>query len=119
MMSLASFKKALEGKDEVEITVTGRRSGRSITNPVWFVQKADKLYLLPGFGSDSDWYRNVLKTPTVRLGVDGNDVRATAKPLTEPGQVRDMVDKFGAKYGAGQIQQYYPKLDAAIEIPLK
>jgi hypothetical protein len=33
--------------------------------------------------------------------------------------VRDVVDKFGAKYGAGQIQQLYTKLDAAVEMPLK
>jgi hypothetical protein len=71
-MSPGSFKKALEGKDEVKISVTGRRSGRNITNPVWFVQEGDELYLLPGRGSDSDWYRNVLKTPTVRLSVAGS-----------------------------------------------
>jgi len=118
-MSPGSFKKALKGKDEVEITVTGRRSGRSITNPVWFVREGDKLYLLPGLGSDSDWYRNVLKTPTVRLSVEGSEDSATAKPITDPAEVRDVVDKFGAKYGAGQIQQYYTKLDVAVEIPLR
>jgi deazaflavin-dependent oxidoreductase (nitroreductase family) len=115
-MSPGSLKKALKGKDEVEITVTGRRSGRSITNPVWFVQEGD---VLPGRGSDSDWYRNVLKTPTVRLSVAGSEDGATAKPITDPAEVRDVVDKFGAKYGAGQIQQLYAKLDAAVEIPLK
>src|SRR6266576_3928806 len=63
-MSLALFKQALEGTDEVEITVIGRSSGRKITNPVWFVQEGDELYLLPVRGSDTDWYRNVLKAPT-------------------------------------------------------
>ena len=29
------------------ITVTGRKSGRVISNPVWFVLEDDKLYLLP------------------------------------------------------------------------
>jgi hypothetical protein len=33
--------------------------------------------------------------------------------------VHEVVDEFGAKYGAGQIQQYYTKLDVAVEIPLK
>lgn len=118
-MSPGSFKKALEGKNEVKISVTGRRSGRTITNPVWFVQDGDELYLLPGRGSDSDWYRNVLKTPTVRLSVAGSEDGATAKPITDPAEVRDVVDKFGAKYGAGQIQQLYTKVDVAVEIPVR
>jgi len=46
-MSLALFKQALEGTDEIEVTVTGRSSGRRITNPVWFVQEGGDLYLLP------------------------------------------------------------------------
>jgi hypothetical protein len=32
---------------EIIITVTGRKSGRAISIPVWFVWKAGKLYLLP------------------------------------------------------------------------
>ena len=42
-MSLALFKQALEGTDEIEVTVTGRSSGRKITNPVWFVRERDEL----------------------------------------------------------------------------
>jgi deazaflavin-dependent oxidoreductase (nitroreductase family) len=110
--------KALESTDEIEITVNGRKSGREITNPVWFVQEGDKLYLLPGRGSDSDWYRNALKTPTIRLRADGTEFRATVRPITNPSEVRDVVDKFGAKYGPGEIKQYYRKLDVAPEIPL-
>ena len=32
---------------EINITVTGRKSGRTISIPVWFVGESDKLYLLP------------------------------------------------------------------------
>jgi hypothetical protein len=32
------FMKALEHSQEIELTVTGRTSGREISNPVWFVQ---------------------------------------------------------------------------------
>ncbi|MDP9303392.1 MAG: DUF2255 family protein [Actinomycetota bacterium] len=118
-MSLALFKKALEGTDEVEITVTGRSSGRKITNPVWLVQQGDELYLLPVRGSDTDWYRNVLKTPTAWLSADGSEFPATAKPITDPAKVRDVVDKFRAKYGGAEIERYYTKLDVALEVPLR
>ena len=56
-MATAELKSALQTASEIELTVTGRRSGRDISNPVWFVQEGEKLYLLPVGGSESDWYR--------------------------------------------------------------
>ncbi len=64
-MSDEDFTQALEDSREIELTVTGRTSGREISNPVWFVQDGETLYLVPVKGSDSDWYKNILKTPTV------------------------------------------------------
>lgn len=51
---------------QITITVTGRKSGRTISIPVWFVFEDDKLYLLPVRGSDTEWYKNVLKNPKIR-----------------------------------------------------
>ena len=51
-MADEEFEKALEASPEIELTVTGRTSGREISNPVWFVREGEKLYLVPvsGFG---------------------------------------------------------------------
>jgi deazaflavin-dependent oxidoreductase (nitroreductase family) len=117
-MTLSELKDALENTNEVELTVTGRRSGREISNPVWFVQEEDTLYLVPVRGSDGDWYRNVLKTPTIRLAADVAESTATATPITDAAKVGDVVDKFREKYGADQVRQYYSKLDAAVSVPL-
>jgi hypothetical protein len=51
----------LSTANEIDLTVKGRKSGQDISRPVWFVHKDDKLYLLPVQGSDTNWYRNVLK----------------------------------------------------------
>ena len=56
---------------EINITVTGRKSGRAISNPVWFVLDEDKLYLLPVQGSGTQWYKNVLKNPSIRIDARG------------------------------------------------
>jgi hypothetical protein len=32
--------------------------------------------------------------------------------------VGDVVERFRARYGADQVTAYYPKLDAAVEVPL-
>ena len=58
---------------EIHISVTGRKSGHTISNPVWFVldEGEDKLYLLPVKGSDTQWYKNILKNPKMRIDARG------------------------------------------------
>jgi len=112
------FIKALEITREVEITVTGRRSGRAISLLVWFAREGDTLYLVPVTGTDSNWYRNVLKTPAIRLVAGGAQLAARATPVTGPARVGEILDRFRAKYGAGDVARYYPKPDAAVEVPL-
>jgi hypothetical protein len=118
-MADGELKDALQDTSEVELTVTGRKSGRESSRPVWFVQEADRLYLLPVTGSDSNWYRNLLKTPALRLAADGAELRTTCKPLDDPAAVNEVVERFRGKYGADQVERYYPKQDAAVEIALR
>jgi deazaflavin-dependent oxidoreductase (nitroreductase family) len=116
-MTASGLKDALRETSEVDLTVTGRKSGQESTRPIWFVEEEDRLLLLPVTGSDSNWYRNIVKTPEVRLTADGAELGATAKPIDDPDGVAEVVDKFGQKYGADRVQEYYPKTDAAVEVP--
>jgi deazaflavin-dependent oxidoreductase (nitroreductase family) len=118
-MTASELKDALREANEVDLTVTGRRSGQESSRPIWFVENEDRLLLLPVSGSDSNWYRNIVKTPEIRLAADGAELRATAKPIKDPAAVADAVEKFGEKYGADRVEQFYPKQDAAIEVPLR
>ena len=112
------FKTALKNTDEIELIVTGRVSGRKTSRPVWFVQEADTLYLLPVAGSDTEWFKNVLHNPTITLAAGGITWTAKAKPITDPAKVGEVVEKFRAKYGAGNVKKYYSKFDVAVEVPL-
>ena len=118
-MALSEFTNALKSTDEIEITVTGRKSGREISNTVWFVQDGEKLHLLPVKGSDSEWYKNILKTPAMRLNAGGKEWSAEVKPITDPAKVRDIVENFRDKYGADQVKKYYSKFDVAVDVPLR
>ncbi len=111
------FSHCLQGAKEIEITVTGRTSGRSLSYPVWFALDGDKLYLIPVRGSDTDWYKNVRKTPTIRLGARGKTFTTSARLLTDEAQIGKVLEKFRDKYGRN-VQSYYPKLDVAVEVPL-
>lgn len=107
-MANEEFSNALESSREIELTVTGRKSGREISIPVWFVREDEKLYLVPVNGSDSDWYKNVLKVPAIRLAAKGAQLTAGATPITDPAEVGEILDKFRARYGARDVAAYYP-----------
>jgi hypothetical protein len=118
-MAVADFEMALDGSMEVDLTATGRVSGRKTSRPVWFVRQGDTLYLLPVSGSDSQWYKNLVKTPAIGLTADRANYRGTATPVTDQRSVSQVVDKFSAKYGASRVAEYYPHQDVAVEVALR
>ena len=109
-----ALKDRLSRYRELNITVTGRKSGRTISIPVWFVSEDDKLYLLPVQGSDTQWYKNVLKNPSIRIDVRGAEAKLKAVPITDAAQVKSVVEKFRAKYGTNDVKKYYSKFDVAV-----
>jgi deazaflavin-dependent oxidoreductase (nitroreductase family) len=114
-----ALKDRLSRYRELNISVTGRKSGRSISNPVWFVLDDDKLYLLPVRGSDTQWYKNVLKNPIMRVDARGAEAEVKVVPVTEAKQVSSVVEKFRDKYGAGDVKKYYSKFDVAVVAPIR
>lgn len=112
----ADFERALNTTSEVELTTTGRTSGRDSSRPVWFVRQGDTVYLLPVGGSDSQWYKNLLKGPAIRLTA-GATYSGRATPVTDPAKVDEVVQAFLAKYGERDVEAYYPKRDVAVEVP--
>src|SRR5450755_3661765 len=83
---------------------------------VWFVRDGEKLYLVPVRGSDSEWYKNVLKTPTIHLAVEAAQLNAIVPPTSDAAKVEPVLDQFRAKYGAQGVEAYYPKHDVAVEV---
>lgn len=98
---------------EINLTVTGRKSGRAISIPVWFVLD-DELYLLPVSGSDTQWYKNMLKNRAIRIDAGGAHAEFQAVPITDATQVSSVVQKFRKKYGASDVKKYYSKFDVAV-----
>jgi deazaflavin-dependent oxidoreductase (nitroreductase family) len=114
-----SLKERLGRYREIRISVIGRKSGRKISNPVWFVMEGEKLYLLPVSGSKTQWYKNVLKNPTIRIEARGvaGEFRGTA--VTGEKEVKAVVERFREKYGAGDVKKYYAGLDVAVVVKME
>ena len=111
----------LDRASEIRLSVKGRKSGRDIPRPVWFVHEGKTVYLLPNYGSDTKWYKNFLVDPTLKISVSGGgggeeEMSAKGKSITDSNRVNDIYRKFDSKYGG--VKKYYPKVDVAVEVPL-
>jgi hypothetical protein len=117
-MSKADLHRRLNSANEITLSVKGRKSGKNIPRPVWFAYEGNTLYLLPVQGSDTSWYKNLLVDPTLKISVNGIEISARGKPITDSNGVDDIVRKFKSKYGERDVKRYYTKFDVAVEVSL-
>jgi deazaflavin-dependent oxidoreductase (nitroreductase family) len=110
--------RALQGEEEIELSVKGRKSGRLIPRPVWFVLESGKILLVPVKGSSTQWYRNILEEPEVGIRVRGRTYAGRVKPITQENRVKEVVALFTSKYGEKAMDSYYTSLSVAAEVAL-
>ena len=112
--STGTLKDRLSRYREINISVTGRKSGRTVTIPVWFVLDGEKAYLLPVQGSDTQWYKNILQNSSIRIDARGSEREFGSTIITHAKDVESVVEKFREKYGARDVKKYYSKFDVAV-----
>ncbi len=117
-MAANNLKDRLSRYRQIKLSIVGRKTGRKISHPVWFVFQGEKLLLLPVSGSDTQWYKNVLENPEIRIDARGARAKLKAKPTKGPKAVKSVVEKFREKYGAGDVKKYYSNFDVAVEATL-
>jgi hypothetical protein len=86
--------------------------------PVWFVLEDEKLYLLPVQGSDTQWYRNVLENPSIRIDARGVGAEFRATPVAHAKAVKSVIERFREKYGAKDVKKYYSKFEVAVAVEM-
>lgn len=118
-MSNSEFWNILDRSEEIELTVKGRTSGKNISRPVWFVHESKVVYLLPVNGSDTEWYKNVLQDPHMKISVNKKQFLGIGSPTRDENKVKIIADKFRAKYNPENVARYYFKLDAIVEFSLQ
>src|SRR5581483_5166789 len=114
-MSKADLYQRLNNVSEITLSVKGRKSGRNIPRPVWFVYEGHTLYLLPVQGTDTNWYKNLLMDPTLKVSVNGTEISVRGQPITDGNQIDNVVRKFKSKYGEGEMKKYHTNFDVAVE----
>jgi len=55
-------------------------------------------------GSDTQWYKNALKNPSIRVDARGVEAEFRAEPVADGKSVKWVVEKFREKYGANDVK---------------
>ena len=75
----------------------GRRSGQwrqVVVEVADMDQSTGAVTVMSGYGTGSDWYRNLLANPTARIQMGRHSVRARAIPLT-PDESGEVIYRYG------------------------
>ena len=83
MGPLLNMGPAIAGRYMV-ITHTGRKSGLKRRTPVNYAMVDDEVYCTAGYGSGSDWYRNIIANPQVEVWLPDGWYAGIAEEVTHP-----------------------------------
>ena len=89
---LAQRLAALKDEEYCYLTTTGRVTGKPHEIEIWFGLNASTLYLLSGGMDRSDWVKNLLKDPAVKVRIAKQDFTGTAR------LVKDEKEETMARY---------------------
>ena len=97
---------ALRTAEEIELTTTGRRSGRPHRVTVWFAYDGESLWLRTD--RDADWLRNLERDGHARIRLGTREIAAQRVPVAdEPDALRRLIDLWRAKYGQEWVADWY------------
>lgn len=104
----------------VDLTTVGRLSGRPHTIEIWFAHRDGTIYVLSGAGERSDWVRNLIRTPEVRVRAGGGDYAGVGRIVTDPDEIqlaRDAVhDKYARRYSGDLTRWREIALPIAVDL---
>jgi deazaflavin-dependent oxidoreductase (nitroreductase family) len=84
--AISELAKRLAGLRDEEycyLTTTGRVTGKPHEIEIWFGLNETTLYLLSGGMDRSDWVKNLLKDPSVKVRIARQDFTGTARLVTD------------------------------------
>lgn len=85
------------------ITTVGRKSGQPRTKPIWFVYAQGRLYIQSGKDGKTHWYRNLQKTPELRLTIGTLSLTGRARFVTDGQETASVHALFRSKYAFARV----------------
>ena len=112
----ASVKAALASDKTVDITTTGRRSGRSVRIETWYYRSRGR-YFLSGSPGKRDWQANLIANPRMKFHLKESmslTLDATAIPIKDIDERRTVISGFD-RFQEGAATFLGSDLDAWVE----
>ena len=103
---VAAALRHIESASDIEITTTGRRTGKPHTRTIWFVVDDGRILVQAGRGGRTDWYLNLKANPSVVLRQGDYRFEARATPVTDPARVEQVHALFLRKYTSAWLLSF-------------
>jgi deazaflavin-dependent oxidoreductase (nitroreductase family) len=114
----ADVQRSFERDELIDITTTGRKSGRSHRIEIGFHIVEGKVYI-SGRPGKRDWYANLLANPDFTFHLKGavkTDLPARAIPITDEGTRRRVLPIIMARWGNLTDLEHYVTSSPLVEI---
>lgn len=95
---LTALLTSLSKEEYCYLTTTGRVSGKPHEIEIWFGILDGTLYLLSGGREDSDWVKNLIKTPNVTVRIAKHKFNGRARILNDGKDDTPIRKLLAAKY---------------------
>ena len=102
------------------LTTTGRMSGEPREIEIWFGLDGDTLYMLSGGRDRSDWVKNLIREPRVRVRIADRSFEGQARIVSaedEDARARHLLlQKYSAGYGGDLSEWGQTALPVAVDL---
>jgi deazaflavin-dependent oxidoreductase (nitroreductase family) len=96
----------LPGHSTLQLTTTGRKSGKRHTVTVWFLIEQQTVYLVT-LRLQRDWPRNIRKNGRVELDIAGKSFKGHAKRILEAKRLAHVKALLAQKYWAAWLASWF------------
>jgi deazaflavin-dependent oxidoreductase (nitroreductase family) len=118
---LAKRLAGLKDEEYCYLTTTGRVTGKPHEIEIWFGLNESTLYLLSGGMDKSDWVKNLLKDPAVKVRLAKQDFMGTArlvKDEKEEMMARYLLAEKYQEWGAGRTLSEWARTALVVGIDI-
>jgi deazaflavin-dependent oxidoreductase (nitroreductase family) len=102
------------------LTTTGRISGEPREIEIWFGLAGSTLYMLSGGHDRSNWVRNLMRTPEVRVRIGDRELQGTARIVDDGDEDaaarRLLLDKYAPRYSGDLTEWSRDSLPVAVDL---
>jgi deazaflavin-dependent oxidoreductase (nitroreductase family) len=117
----AQIEQALRTDTLIDITTTGRKSGRQTRVEIVFHYLDGKLYI-SGLPGKRDWYANMVANPAFVFHLKQSmqaDIPAKATPITDEAMRRQILTKVVAKWNRQAELEAFVQSSPLVEVTLE